>query len=322
LISPVVGAAGWAATATAMTYSLRKLHKEDILEDKKIPLMGIAGAFVFAAQMINIAIPGTGISGHLCGGLLLACLLGPYAGFITISVILAIQALFFGDGGLFALGCNIFNMGVLPCFIAYPLLFKPIAGSFTKKRLTAASLVAGLASILLAAFAVAIEIILSNITALPWQAFLGLMLSTHFIIGIGEGLATGGILLFIHAAMPEIFAQPIATPVPKTKKWRKITITAVIIVIIGVGFWFNSAHPDGLEWSLAQTGVEGEALSLFSQFFTAIQQKTSIMPDYNFKNSEAQELVGNSFAGIVGSGIVIMAILLICGGLYIVRKRR
>lgn len=104
LISPIVGGTMWAATAGVATYSIKRLQTN--LEEEKIPLMGVMGAFVFAAQMINFTIPGTGSSGHLGGGMLLAAILGPYAGFIAMASILIIQALFFADGGLIALGCK------------------------------------------------------------------------------------------------------------------------------------------------------------------------------------------------------------------------
>ena len=90
--------------------------------------MGVLGAFIFAAQMINFTIPATGSSGHLGGGMILSILLGPYAAFLVMASVLVVQALFFGDGGLLALGCNIFNLGFWPCFIVYPLIYKKIAG--------------------------------------------------------------------------------------------------------------------------------------------------------------------------------------------------
>jgi len=98
LISPAVGGAAWAATAGLTVYSARKLKQE--MDDRKLPLMGVLGAFVFAAQMINFTIPATGSSGHLGGGMMLAILLGPYAAFLTMASILTVQALFFADGGL------------------------------------------------------------------------------------------------------------------------------------------------------------------------------------------------------------------------------
>jgi cobalt/nickel transport system permease protein len=126
-----------AASAGAIGYSVKKVKEE--LDDKKVPLMGVMGAFVFAGQMINFTIPATGSSGHIGGGILLAALLGPYAAFLVISAVIIIQALFFADGGLLALGCNIFNMGFFACFIAYPLIYKQIVKkSFTKRRISAA----------------------------------------------------------------------------------------------------------------------------------------------------------------------------------------
>lgn len=124
LISPVVGGTMWAATAGVAAYSIKKIQSD--LDQKKIPLMGVMGAFIFAAQMINFSIPATGSSGHLGGGMLLSILLGPYAGFLTMASILAIQALFFADGGLLAFGCNVFNLGFFTCFIAYPFIYKQI----------------------------------------------------------------------------------------------------------------------------------------------------------------------------------------------------
>src|SRR5512134_4118717 len=127
LLSPAVGGTLWAASAGAIAYCSSKVRKE--LDDRKVPLMGVLGAFLFAAQMVNFSIPGTGSSGHIGGGLLLAILLGPHAAILTIASVLFIQALFFADGGLLALGCNIFNLGIFPAFIAYPFIYKPIAGS-------------------------------------------------------------------------------------------------------------------------------------------------------------------------------------------------
>src|SRR5210317_1527862 len=127
LISPVVGGTMWAASAGLIGYCSKKV--KDDMDDVTIPLMGVVGAFIFAAQMINFTIPGTGSSGHLGGGLLLAILLGPYSAFLTIASVLVIQALFFADGGLLALGSNIFNLGFFPCLVAYPLVFKKIAGA-------------------------------------------------------------------------------------------------------------------------------------------------------------------------------------------------
>src|SRR5512136_1177780 len=126
LLSPTVGGAMGAVTATAVAWCSREVRRE--ADDRRVPLMGVLGAFLFAAQMINFSIPGTGSSGHLGGGLLLAILLGPHAAFLVIASVLTVQAFFFADGGLLALGCNIFNLGFFPAFVAYPLVYRVMAG--------------------------------------------------------------------------------------------------------------------------------------------------------------------------------------------------
>src|SRR5512140_3156258 len=156
LLSPAVGGTMWAASAGTIAYCSAKVRKE--LDDRKVPLMGVLGAFLFAAQMINFTIPATGSSGHLGGGLLLAILLGPHAAFLTIASVLVVQALFFADGGLLALGCNIFNLGVFPAFIAYPLIYRNITDMHpTKSRITIAAIVSSIIGLQLGATGVVLQ---------------------------------------------------------------------------------------------------------------------------------------------------------------------
>ena len=127
--------------------------------------MGVMGAFVFAAQMINFSIPGTGSSGHLVGGILLSAILGPWAALLTLASVLVIQCLVFADGGFMALGANILNMAVLSCLVAYPLLFRPlIKRGASPGRIIAASLLASVVGLELGALAVTIETEASGIT--------------------------------------------------------------------------------------------------------------------------------------------------------------
>jgi cobalt/nickel transport system permease protein len=171
LISTAVGSTMAAVSTGAVGYSIKKIKAAD-LSDGRIPMMGVMGAFVFAAQMINFTIPGTGSSGHIGGGILLAALLGPYPAFLTITSVLIIQALFFADGGLLALGCNIFNMGFLTCFIAYPLIYKLILRkSITPKKISLAAILAVVVGLQLGAFAVVTETTVSGITELPFMVF-------------------------------------------------------------------------------------------------------------------------------------------------------
>ena len=187
LLSPAVGGTMWAVSAGAIAYCSTKVRAQ--LDDRKVPLMGVLGAFIFAAQMINFSIPGTGSSGHLGGGLLLAILLGPQAAFLTIASVLVVQALFFADGGLLALGCNIFNLGFIPAFIAYPLIYKKIAGTHPGRiqacrcgdcRRSGGSATGGL-------FAWCWKRLFRGCPALPFTTFLVLMQPIHLAIGIVEG---------------------------------------------------------------------------------------------------------------------------------------
>src|SRR5450759_5154608 len=194
LISPAVGGTMWAATAGLTAYSAKRLR--DNLDDHQVPLMGVLGAFVFAAQMINFTIPATGSSGHLGGGMILAILLGPYAAFLTMASVLTVQALFFADGGLLALGCNIFNLGFSPCFIAYPFIYKKLVGERpTQGRILLGAMAAAILSLQMGAFGVVMETLFSGISELPFSTFVLMMQPIHLAIGIVEGLvtATGGV---------------------------------------------------------------------------------------------------------------------------------
>ena len=170
LISPIVGGTMLVATTGVTAYSIKKIQVD--MEENKIPLMGVMGAFVFAAQMINFSIPGTGSSGHIGGGMLLAILLGPYEGFLAMASILLIQALFFGDGGLLAYGCNVFNLGFYTCFIAYPLIYKRIINKdITPKKIFVASMASTLVGLQIGAFSVVLQTFLSGKTELPFGTF-------------------------------------------------------------------------------------------------------------------------------------------------------
>ena len=137
LLAPGVAGIMYALSGTAAWYAARKLKKEQ--NENIVPEMGVLGAFVFAAQMINFAIPGTGSSGHLCGGMLLSAVVGPYGGFLTLIGVLTLQCLLFGDGGLLALGANVWNMAFYGCFLGggviWPLLTRR---GLSKSSITAA----------------------------------------------------------------------------------------------------------------------------------------------------------------------------------------
>jgi cobalt/nickel transport system permease protein len=328
LLSPTMGVTMWAATAGSIIYSADKLKKE--MDDHQIPLMGVLAAFVFAAQMINFTIPGTGSSGHIGGGLLLAILLGPHAALITLASVLTVQALFFADGGLLALGANIFNLGVLPCFIAYPLVFKNIVKPHPSRgRLVCGSLVAAVVGLQLGAFGVVLETTLSEITALPFLSFALLMQPIHLGISIVEGLATAGIVTFLRQAQPDILARQMSNNLAAQKPYKKVIagLLAGAIVTGGLLSWFASEHPDGLEWSVARlTGSEELAIPAppIHGTLKKLQEKSSFMPDYRPRNAARTASTGTidpgtSAAGLLGGLLTILASFLI--GFTLKRRR-
>ena len=209
LLAPAVAATMYAASATAAGVSIHRLRRDD--EAQKLPVMAVTSALVFAGQMINYTIPGTGSSGHLCGGMLLSALLGPQAGFLSMIVILAIQCLFFADGGLMALGANVWNMAFYGCFVGYYLIWRPILrgrfGLSRRARVIAASLLGCVATLQLGAFSVVLETSLSGIVELPFGAFLALMQPIHLAIGLVEGAVTAAVLLFVYDARPALLRE-------------------------------------------------------------------------------------------------------------------
>jgi cobalt/nickel transport system permease protein len=289
LISPVVGGAMWAATACIVVHSAKKL-KEDT-DNHKIPLMGVLGAFIFAAQMINFTIPATGSSGHIGGGMILAILLGSNAAFLVMASVLTIQALFFADGGLLALGCNVFNLGFFSCFLAYPLIYKKLAGQKpNQKRIFISATAASIVGLQMGALGVVLETWFSGISELPLTSFLLLMQPIHLAIGIGEGLVTAAVVTFIWKARPELLEIADTQMAGRSISMKKILIGfAVLAAIIGGTLsWFASANPDGLEWAVFRSS--GKELKPpetgLHALFAKIQEKVALLPDYSFKKDE------------------------------------
>ncbi len=334
LLSPAVGGTMWVVTAGTIAFCARKVQRD--LDDRKIPLMGVLGAFIFAAQMINFTIPATGSSGHLGGGMILAILLGPYAAFLTIASVLTVQALFFADGGLLALGCNIFNLGVFPCFLAYPLIYRPIAGGRqTPARIALGATLAAVVGLQLGALGVVLQTVVSGVSALPLIPFLSVMLPIHLAIGLVEGLVTTTVVSFVWKARPEILALTGAEkPLGRLQIGKVLAGLLAAAVLIGGGLsWFASSSPDGLEWSLArvlgQDEQEAPAQPLY-QTLASVQEKTAILPDYAFKEDNAaaggQQAVGawpTMDGGTTASGLLGGALtLIIAAALGLLFRRR
>ena len=344
LLSPAVGGALWAASSGAIAHCSAKVRRD--LDDRKVPLMGVLGAFLFAAQMINFSIPGTGSSGHLGGGLLLTILLGPHAAFLTIASVLVVQALFFADGGLLALGCNIFNLGFFPAFVAYPCVYRKIAGDGPgRARITVAAIAAAVAGLQLGALAVVLETVSSGITSLPFSTFVVLMQPIHLAIGIVEGVVTAAVVTFVRKARPEILQEPAEARPVAGPPLRNVLLAFLAAAVLtgGVVSWFASDDPDGLEWAIAKTTGKEEVAGPghgVHGMLTALQEKVAFLPDYSFrKRAEAKSdgpgaeggakpaegarteetgNLGTSVSGIVG-GLITLALVFLAGFLL---KRR
>lgn len=326
LVAPAVAGVMYVASASAAGYSIHRVRLED--DDKKIPVMGVMGAFVFTTQMINFTIPGTGSSGHLCGGMLLSTLLGPYAGFLTMIGVLIIQCLLFADGGLLALGCNIWNMAFYGCFIGALLIWRPIMKKgASKRKIIAASILGCVLTLQLGAVSVTLETLASNITELSFAAFLAVMQPIHLAIGLVEGLLTAAVLCFVYEARPDILWKTGSKREAALKKARfsykkTVGILAVAAAVIGgIVSLFTSAFPDGLEWSIKRIAGATELSDSGWAYDAAssIQEITSLLPDYAFRGEKSA--LGTSFSGIVGA-IVVFAICVGCCYLFRFFKKK
>lgn len=332
LVSPAVGGTLWAASAATIAYCSRRVRKN--LDERKIPLMGVLGAFVFAAQMINFTIPATGSSGHLGGGLLLTILLGPAAAFLTIASVLMVQALFFADGGLLALGCNIINLGAFPAFIAYPLIYKRLVGRNPhQSRMVVAAIIAAVVGLQLGSLGVVLQTFASGVSALPFSTFLLLMQPIHLAIGVVEGVVTALVVSFVYRARPEVLESVLQDRPLGELPVRSLVVTFLVAAaLIGGGLsWFASEHPDGLEWSIARITGSGElpeSGDLGHAQLATIQERTALLPGYglpaetrdglNATPTAAEERIGTSLAGLIG-GTITLALCLLTG--IILKKR-
>ena len=312
LLAPGVAGIMYACSTAAAGHSIQKLDKDK--DDQLVPVMGVMGAFVFAAQMINFTIPGTGSSGHLCGGMLLTAVVGPYAAFLTMIGVLLIQCLLFADGGLMALGANVWNMAFYGCFVGALIWRAFMRKGITRKKIIAASLLGCVLTLQLGAFSVTLETLASGITELPFTAFLAVMQPIHLAIGLVEGAVTAAVLVFLQEARPSLLWQAESADSqkqPMTLRGVLGVMAVLAAVTAGLLSLFAAAFPDGLEWSLQRlTGsTELEATGSVQAFFARIQSLTALLPDYNLAGSESA--AGGSAAGLIGAAVVLAAVVLL-----------
>lgn len=285
IICPVTGIPMLAIAGVSAIWALKKARKD--FKRENIPQAAALTAFVFALQMINFTIPSTGSSGHIIGAVLLAALLGPYAAFLAICAILTVQAVFFADGGLMALGCNIFNMGFLACFVVYPLVYKPLVNN---KKYALGAFLSSVAALQLGSIAVVAEAYLSGSITSNLSSFAALMQGIHLAIGAAEGLFTAAV---VYAVMNTKIRQSILT-----------SVFAISSLVIGAFLaQYASQKPDGLEWSLLKMSdsMVMQTQGVLYSVSEAIQAKTAVL-------EQIQPITANI------SGIIIAAILMAAVG--------
>lgn len=282
-ISPPVAAATGLASAIAVGIALSR--SKDAFGTRRAPILGLTTAFIFAAQMINFPVAG-GTSGHLLGGCLAAIILGsPWAATLAMTTVFVIQAILFADGGITALGANIFNMGLVGIWVGW-WLYRPLQQLLggSRGRLPLAAGIAAAISVVAAAIACAIELAVSG--TVPLNIALPAMAGVHILIGIGEGLITGGVLSYLVTVRPDLLPGE----QPQLQKWLVPVVS--ILLIAGVLSLFASTWPDGLD-SVAEKYS-------FKNKETKVELPTPLA-DYKVKGLD--EKVGTSIAGLVGSAI-------------------
>ena len=292
-LSPPVSIALWVLAAAIVGYALWRLNRD--LDERKVPLMGVLAATIFAGQMLNFSVAG-GTSGHLVGAALATILLGPWASIVVLTAVVSIQALLFQDGGLLALGANLFNMAVIGSAVAhavYVLGMRLVGGKRLGNQF--AAFAAAWSSIVMASLAVAIQLSASGTS--PAGLALPAMGGIHMLIGIGEGLITVGALAFIGAARRDLIEREGKT---KAGGDRGVIVGgAAIALVLAILSPIASTRPDGLEWVAERLGF----------LDTAQGPAYNLIPDYVVPGISSEALA-TVVASIIGAVVVFGVALL------------
>ncbi|MCE5208517.1 MAG: energy-coupling factor ABC transporter permease [Chloroflexi bacterium] len=287
-LSVIVSVILWIVSIAVLAVALRKTSQ--VLGERQVPLMGVLAAAIFAGQMLNFTVTG-GTSGHLLGAAIATILLGPWPAILVMTSVVSVQALIFQDGGILALGANIFNMTIVGVFVSYTvytllnrLLKNNSRGIFVSGFLAAWS------SIFIASLACALELAVSGTS--PANVAIPAMAGIHALIGIGEGLITVGALAFIFAARKDLLKADKTAPVNDKGIIIGGSLIALALAIISP---IASSHPDGLEWVAEQHGF----------LETAREALYNIIPDYALPGISNPALA-TILAGIIGVIIVFL----------------
>jgi len=285
-LSVTVSVILWIVSIAVIAYALRRVSED--LGERQVPLMGVLAAAIFAGQMLNFTVAG-GTSGHLMGAAIATILLGPWASILVLTTVVSVQALVFQDGGLLALGANIFNMALIGTAVSY-FVYQTVLRITSGRRwgVFASGFLAAWGSIVIASLAVGLQLALSGTS--PANIAIPAMGAIHALIGVGEGLITIGALALISATRPDLLKSDEAHTTGGAAVWIGGLLIALILAIISP---LASSHPDGLEWVAEQKG------------FLDIAQGPiyEIIPDYVFPG-RINESAATIIAGIIGTILV------------------
>jgi len=275
----------WVLAAAGVGVALWR--SREALGERQVPLMGVLAAFIFAAQMLNFTVAG-GTSGHLIGGALAAILLGPWAGILTMTTVVAIQALLFQDGGLLVMGANVLNMGILATLVGYGV-YRGVMAVARGRRwgIFVGGFAAAWGAVVVASVACAVQLAFSGTS--PLGVALPTMAGVHVLIGIGEGLITVGALAFVAAARRDLL-EP-AGAATGGVRWAVLGLVLALAVTLLAPL--ASPHPDGLERVAEDQGF----------IETAQDAPYEVIPDYVLPGVP-NEALATIAAGVVGTLIV------------------
>jgi cobalt/nickel transport system permease protein len=300
-----VAAAAAAISTVGVGLALRQVKRE--LPPRKIPLLGLSAAFLFAAQMVNFPVAG-GTSGHLVGGTLVAALLGPSAAVVVVTTVLIVQCFLFQDGGVTALGANVFNMAIVNSVVGYAI-YRLICHWLTgiRGRVTALAFAAWCATVL-AAISCAGQLAWSG--TIPWSVVFPAMTTVHMFIGVGEGLISALVFLAVSRARPDLITE--TTQMGQPRRLGEL-VGYGLLVTLGVAIFiapFACSWPDGLDSVAEKFGFSHKL---------AAPLLSAPAPDYQIPG--VHWAVGaTALAGAVGSLIVFGLALLL--GRWLVPKQK
>jgi cobalt/nickel transport system permease protein len=311
LLSVPVAGGTLAVAAAGLGLICRKVSR--IVTSDKLPLMGVLGAFIFAAQMVNFQLPAMpGTSGHMVGSVLLSIVLGPHLAAVVISSVIIVQCLIFQDGGLLALGCNIINMGLVPCYVGYFLYRTITVGKSGSMRTYVGAMLACVVALEAGAILVPVEAALSGVLAVPFSTFLVTMVGVHFLVGLVEGLITVTVLAYLQQVRPDLVLEALPGRVRLSRKTVMVTLLVFAIVAAAGLSLLASKMPDGLEWSyLERPDQPGFKPIITNENPTTaavdkMQAKYTPLPDYSVHGSSSAGWT--SFAGVAGSTLTMALI--------------